>query len=77
MTMLRGGCRRITRQLGNIENDTIFFFIKNYVLNSSLSLTYIKFVDGSRLRDFWYEVQKKVKKDARDNGLQGLNDVVV
>jgi len=77
MTMLRGGCRRITRQLGNIKNDTIFFFIKNYVLNSSLSLTYIKFVDGSRLRDFWYEVQKKVKKDARDNGLQGLNDVVV
>ena len=28
MTMLQGGCRRITRQLGNIENDTIFFFIK-------------------------------------------------
>jgi len=26
-----------------------------------MSLTHIKCVDGSRLRDFWYEVQKKPK----------------
>ena len=32
---------------------------------------------GSRLRDFWYEAQKKAKKTARDRGLQGWNDVVV
>jgi hypothetical protein len=25
--MLQGGCGRITRQLGNIENNTIFCFI--------------------------------------------------
>ena len=24
---------------------------------------------GSRLRDLWYEAQKKAKKTARDNGL--------
>jgi hypothetical protein len=42
-----------------------------------LSLTHIKFVDGSRLRDFWYETQKKAKKYARDNSLQGWNDVAV
>jgi hypothetical protein len=29
------------------------------------------------LRDFWYEAQKKAKKRARDNGLQGWNDVVI
>jgi len=77
MTMLRGGCGRIMRQLGNIKNDTIFFFKKNYVLKSNLSLTYIRFVDGSRLRDFWYEVQKKAKKYARDDCLQSWNDVAV
>jgi hypothetical protein len=32
---------------------------------------------GSRLRDFWYEAQKRQKKTARDNGLQGCNDVAV
>jgi len=32
---------------------------------------------GSRLRDFWYEAQKKAKKPARDNGLQGWNNVAV
>jgi hypothetical protein len=32
---------------------------------------------GSRLRDFWYEAQKKAKKTARDRGLQGWNDVAV
>jgi hypothetical protein len=32
---------------------------------------------GSRLRDFWYEAQKKAKKTARDKGLQGWNDVAV
>ena len=31
----------------------------------------------SRLHDFLYEAQKKAKKNARDNGLQGWNDVVV
>jgi hypothetical protein len=75
MTMLRGGCGRITRQLGNIENNTIFFFKKNYVLKSIFSLTHINFVDGSKLHDFLYEAQKKAKTYARDNGLQGWNDV--
>jgi len=32
---------------------------------------------GSRLRDFWYESQKKAKKTARDTGLQSWNDVAV
>jgi len=32
---------------------------------------------GSRLRDFWYESQKKAKKPARDRGFQGWNDVAV
>jgi hypothetical protein len=32
---------------------------------------------GSRLRDFWYEAQKKAKNTTRDNGLQGWNDVAV
>jgi len=26
---------------------------------------------GNRLRDFWYEAQKKTKKTVRDKGLQG------
>ncbi|KAJ6884256.1 hypothetical protein NC652_031299 [Populus alba x Populus x berolinensis] len=30
-----------------------------------------------RLRDFWYDTQKKAKKTARDKGFQGWNDVVV
>ena len=32
---------------------------------------------GSRVRDFWYESQKKAKKPARDRSLQGWNDVTV
>jgi hypothetical protein len=32
---------------------------------------------GSRLRDFWYESQKKAKKTARDRGLQSWNNVAV
>jgi hypothetical protein len=48
-----------------------YIFLKYYILKSNLSLTHIKFVDGSRLRDFWYEEQKKAKKYTRDNGLQG------
>jgi len=32
---------------------------------------------GSRLRDFWYEAQKKAKNTTRDKGLQGWNDVAV
>jgi hypothetical protein len=31
----------------------------------------------SRLRDFWYEAQKKAKTNARDNDFQGWNDVAV
>ncbi|XP_073262478.1 uncharacterized protein [Populus alba] len=30
-----------------------------------------------RLRDFWYDTQKKAKKTARDKGFQGWNDVAV
>jgi hypothetical protein len=29
------------------------------------------------LRDFWYEAQKKAKKYAKDNDLQGWNDMAV
>jgi hypothetical protein len=29
------------------------------------------------LRDFWYDTQKKSKRYARDNGLEGWNEVVV
>jgi hypothetical protein len=32
---------------------------------------------GSRLRDFWYEAQKKAKTTARNRGLQGWNDMAV
>jgi hypothetical protein len=32
---------------------------------------------GSRLHDFWYEAQKRQKTNARDNGLQGWNDVTI
>jgi len=32
---------------------------------------------GSRLRDFWYESQKKAKKIVRDRGLQSWNDVAI
>jgi len=51
MTMLRKGCGKITRQLGNIENNTIFFLI--FFLN--LICHY-----GSWLRDF-YVAQKRPK----------------
>jgi len=54
MIMLWGGCGKITRQLGNIENNTIFFFKKLFL---NLICHY-----GSRLRDFWYEAQKNAKK---------------
>jgi len=37
MTLLWGGCGKITRQLGNIENNKICFFL-NYVLKSNFSL---------------------------------------
>jgi hypothetical protein len=73
---LRGRCGWITRQLGNIKNDKVFFKT-NYILYSNSSLTHIKFVNGCRLCDFWYEAQKKAKKYTRDNGLQGWNNVVV
>jgi hypothetical protein len=55
------------------------YFLKKYIyfLKSNLSLTRIKFVNGSKLHDFWYEAQKKAKKYARDNGLQGWNDVAI
>jgi hypothetical protein len=32
---------------------------------------------GSRLRDFWYDTQKKTKRYVRDNGLEGWNEVTV
>jgi len=70
MTLLWGGCGKITRQLGNIENNTRFF--KKKIMFQNLISRY-----GSRLRDFWYEAQKKTTKIARDNGLQGWNDVAV
>jgi hypothetical protein len=39
------------------------YFFKKYIyfLKSNLSLTRIKFVNGSKLHDFWYEAQKKAK----------------
>jgi hypothetical protein len=71
MTMLWGGCWRITQQLDNIENNTIFF------LKSNLSLICIKYVHGCRLCHFWYEAQKNKKKYAKDNVLPGWNDMAV
>jgi hypothetical protein len=70
MTKLWGGCGKITRQLGNIENNTRFFR-KKFMFQLLISRY------GSRLRDFWYESQKKAKKTTRDKGLQGWNDVAV
>jgi hypothetical protein len=61
MIMLRGQCGRITLQLGNIKNNTIFFLKTIYILKSNLSLTHIKYIVSCRLRDFWYKVQKKLK----------------
>jgi hypothetical protein len=29
------------------------------------------------LRDFWYDTQKKAKRYARDNGLEGWNEVAI
>jgi hypothetical protein len=29
------------------------------------------------LHDFWYDTQKKAKRYARDNGLEGWNEVVI
>jgi len=29
------------------------------------------------LRDFWYDIKKKSKRNARDNGLEGWNEVAV
>jgi hypothetical protein len=29
------------------------------------------------LRDFWYDTQKKAKRYARENGLEGWNEVAV
>jgi hypothetical protein len=29
------------------------------------------------LRDFWYDTQKKTKRYARDNGLEGWNEVAI
>jgi len=36
--MLWEGCGEIMWQLGNIKNNTLIFFLKNYVLKSNLSL---------------------------------------
>jgi len=66
ITLLRGGCGKITRQLDNIENNTRFFLTKIYVSKSNFWL-----------RDFWYVAQKRVKKTARDRGFQGWNNVAV
>jgi hypothetical protein len=38
MTLLWGGCEKITRQLGNIENNTMFFKKKIYVSKFNFSL---------------------------------------
>lgn len=32
---------------------------------------------ATRLRDFWYDTQKQSKRNARDNGLEGWNEVAV
>ena len=32
---------------------------------------------GCRLCDFWYDTQKKAKRYARNNGLEGWNEVAV
>jgi hypothetical protein len=55
MTKSWGGYGKITRQLGNIENNTRFFK-KKFMFQLVISLY------GSRLPDFWYEAQKRQKK---------------
>jgi len=55
MTLLWGGYGKITRQLGNIENNTRFFRKKNMFQN--LISRY-----GSMLRDFGMKHKKKQKK---------------
>jgi hypothetical protein len=59
MTLLWGGCGKITRQLGNIKNNTRFF--KKKFMFQNLISHY-----GSRLRDFWYEAQKKTQQKSRE-----------
>jgi hypothetical protein len=48
-----------------------YFFLKIFFLKN-LICHY-----GSRLRDFWYEAQKKQKHTRENNGLQGWNDMAV
>jgi hypothetical protein len=55
MTLLRRGCGKITRQLGNIENNTRFF-LEKFMFQNLISRY------GSSLRDFWYEAQKKLRE---------------
>jgi hypothetical protein len=59
--MLSGEYGRITRQLGNIKNNIYFLF---KILFSKFSYY------GSRLRDFWYDTQKKAKNMRGTTGLK-------
>jgi hypothetical protein len=68
---LQGGCGKIMPQLANIKNNTRFFLDKN------LCFEMLFLVAWSRLRDFWYESQKRAKQTARDRGFQDWNDVAV
>jgi hypothetical protein len=55
-------------QLGNIKNNTIFFFnfkYENFICHLLVYNTFVQYT----LHDFWYEVQKKSKKYATENAL--------
>jgi hypothetical protein len=70
ITLLRGGCGKITRQLGNIENNTRFFLDKNYVLKCNFWLCEVGCV-------IFGMKHKKGQKKSRDRDFQGWNNVAV
>ena len=71
ITLLWGGCGKITRQLGNIENNTTLFYIIIYVSKCNFFMRELGCVI------FGMTPRKKQKKTARDKGFQGWNDVAV
>ena len=69
-TILSGKYERITRQLGDIENNIYFWFI---ILCSKFYLVTMEV--GCVI--FGMTPKKKTKRYERDNGLEGWNEVAV
>jgi len=58
-TLLQGGFGRITLQLGKIEMKIIFLILLfNFIIHLLTDNSFVPY----RLRNFWYEAQKKAKK---------------